>query len=268
MEAGASRVISLAIVGAGNVATHLAKAFEAAPEVNLMAVISRTLSSAESVVNQLGGSVIASNDYGVLQQLRPDVVLISLADKALADVVAAIGSLDYNPLVLHTSGTLPKEMLHDVSSRTGIIYPLQTFSRTAHVDVAAVPFFNEAGSDSDLAIIDRLASAISRSVHHADAAHRRVLHIAGVFSSNFPNILLECTADVLASAGYGLEVVEPLVRAMVDKAFAIGPHAAQTGPARRGDLDVIERQKAALPSDLREIYSVLTDKIINSHKNE
>ena len=73
---------------------------------------------------------------------------------------------------------------------------------------------------------------------------------------------------MLASAGYGLEVVEPLVRAMVDKAFAIGPHAAQTGPARRGDLDVIERQKAALPSDLREIYSVLTDKIINSHKNE
>lgn len=267
MEAGAGRVIRLAIVGAGNVATHLARAFDSAPGVNLVAVISRTLSSAEEAAHDLSSAVIASNDYALLRELRPDVVLISVADNALAPVVEAIGRLDYNPLVLHTSGTLPKEMLSPISGRTGILYPLQTFSRTTSVDMASVPFFNEADSLSDLECVDALASAISKSVHHADEAHRRILHIAGVFSSNFPNILLECTEQILAKGGYGLEVVEPLVRAMVDKAFAIGPHAAQTGPARRGDMEVIESHRAALPENLSKIYDVLTAQILKSHKH-
>lgn len=266
MEARAGRVIRLAIVGAGNVATHLARAFDTAPGVQLEAVISRTLSSACEAVSGLHGGVAASADYALLRDLKPDVVLVSVADNALAEVADAIGRLDYDPLVLHTSGTLPKELLRPVSERTGIMYPLQTFSRTASVDMVTVPFFNEADSPVDLAIVDSLASAISRSVHHADEAHRRILHIAGVFSSNFPNILLECTARILAQGGYGLEVVEPLVKAMVDKAFAIGPHEAQTGPARRGDMEVIDSHKAALPPDLCLIYSVLTEQILNSHK--
>lgn len=266
MEAGAGRGISLAIVGAGNVASHLAKAFDRAPGVNLVAVVSRSLKSAREAAGCLDKDVVASNDYAILRVLRPDVVIVSVADKALAEVVEKIGMLDYAPLVLHTSGTMPKEMLTPVSERTGIMYPLQTFSRTAEVDMTSVPFFNEAAVAKDLAVVDNLASSISRSVHHADEAHRLILHIAGVFSSNFPNILLECTADILAHAGYGIEVVEPLVRAMIDKAFAIGPHAAQTGPARRGDLAVIESQKAALPPDLSNIYAVLTEKIINSHR--
>ncbi|MDE6134092.1 MAG: DUF2520 domain-containing protein, partial [Muribaculaceae bacterium] len=170
--------------------------------------------------------------------------------------------------VLHTSGTIPKEVLAPMSARKGIIYPLQTFSRDACVDISSVPFFNEADSDADLSLADSIASAISRSVHHADESHRRILHIAGVFSCNFPNVLLECTQRILAEAGYGLEVVEPLVRATVDKAFSIGPHAAQTGPARRGDTQVIERQQAALPPDLAGIYKILTQTILKSHHNE
>lgn len=268
METGTGRPLKIAIVGCGNVATHLAKAFDTAPGVELVAILNRSEARASELASELQSSPCVSADFAVLHSLRPDVVLLSLADRAMAEVVGQIGVLDFEPLVIHTSGTLPKEILAPVSPRTGILYPLQTFSREAEVEIAAVPFFNEASGNADLEIIDRLAASISKSVHHADEAHRRILHIAGVFSCNFPNVLLECTQQVLARGGYGLEVVKPLVHAMVDKAFAIGPHAAQTGPAVRRDYEVIKRQQAALDPELGRVYELLTQLILNLHSQE
>lgn len=157
------------------------------------------------------------------------------------------------------------EYLSPVSDRVGVLYPLQTFSADVPVDLSRVPFFTEAALEDDLARVDALARLMSEHVHHADAAHRRVLHIAGVFSSNFPNVLLECVERILSPAGYPLDVVRPLIEATVAKAFEAGPHKAQTGPARRGDYDVIRRQLVALPDELRPVYLVLSDLILESH---
>lgn len=249
--------IRLAIVGSGNVATHLAAAFRAL----LVGIWSRDAGHARRLADSVG--VGGHSDFGLLAVLKPDVIIVSVADKAIAEVAVAIGRLDYSPLVLHTSGTVGMEALGTVSGRTGIIYPLQTFTAGVPVDMRRVPFFTEAAREADLAVIDRLAATVSQSVHHADAAHRRLLHIAGVFTSNFSNVLLECVQRVLAEGGYPLDVVRPLLDATVAKAFEVGPHAAQTGPARRGDFAVIGRQEASLPSDLKPVYHVLTELILN-----
>jgi len=59
-----------------------------------------------------------------------------------------------------------------------------------------------------------------------------------------------------------------LLKGTVDKAFALGPHDAQTGPARRGDFDVISRQCNALPDELKPVYKELTALILRSHNIE
>ena len=248
----------IAIVGCGNVASHLAKALNG----SVSCIANRTLAHALPLAEAIGARAVALHD---LREVRPAVIIVSLADHAVADVVSAVGKLDYAPLVVHTSGTLPKEILLEISPRTGILYPLQTFTRDCEVDMSRVPFFNEAARADDLDIIDGIASTISKSVHHADAAKRKSLHIAGVFTSNFTNILLEGVERVLAPEGYDLEVVRPLLEATVAKAFAIGPHAAQTGPARRGDHAVIRAHEQALPDDLRVVYHTLSEAILKSH---
>ena len=253
---------NIALVGSGNVATHLAQALSD----RLACIISRNAAHARELSAPLG--VGSSDDYSLLGQLKPDIILISVADHAVADVVAAIGKLDYNPLVLHTSGTLTKEILRPISDRIGIIYPLQTFSKGCAVDMAKVPFFTEASSETDLAIVDGLARSISPTVNHADEAHRRVLHVAGVFTSNFTNIILDSVERVLSEAGYSLDVVKPLLEVTTSKAFEIGPRAAQTGPARRGDYEVLARQQASLPKDLQPVYKALSDLIINIYHNK
>ncbi len=250
---------AIALVGAGNVATHLARALKD----NLTGIYSRNIDHAQALAEPL--HLPAYDDFAYLRQQKPSIILVSVADKALPHIAEAIGPLDWNPLVLHTSGTVGMEVLGCISPRTGVLYPLQTFSAGAYVDLSEVPFFTETSKPEDLPIVDSLAYTISRHVHHADAAHRRTLHIAGVFTSNFTNILLESVERILATPGYPLEVVKPLIEATVAKAFAVGPHAAQTGPARRGDFEVIQRQKEALPEDLKPVYSVLTDLILRSH---
>lgn len=250
---------SIALIGTGNVATHLAKAFAK----NIKWVVSRNPDHALSLASAIGATPLT--DFSELSQLRPDIVLVSVADQAIEQVVGSVGHLAYGPLVIHTSGTVPKEVLGHISARTGIIYPLQTFSKDVPVDMAKVPFFNEACTESDLELIDALASETSEHIYHADAAHRRALHVAGVFTSNFTNVLLECVEQILSEADYTLDVVRPLLEATVSKAFEVGPHAAQTGPARRGDRAVMQKHIEMLDGDRREAYRVLSQMIMKNH---
>ncbi|MCH5220765.1 MAG: DUF2520 domain-containing protein [Muribaculaceae bacterium] len=250
---------NVVIVGAGNVATHLSRALAK----SLKAVISRKLDHARALALPIG--VDAYDDFAVIERLKPDFIIISIADNGICDVVDSIGHLTYEPIVVHTSGTVPKEILSPISSRIGVLYPLQTFSAGSAVDVSSVPFFTEATNAADWEVVDSVAALLSPRVWHADAEHRRALHIAGVFTSNFTNILLEKVEQVLTGAGYSLDIVQPLMQATVDKAFAIGPHNAQTGPARRGDFDVLKAQYEALPDDLKPAYAALTKLILESH---
>lgn len=250
----------IALVGAGNVASHLAKALKDRIQI----VVSRNGEHARELACEIGAQ--HSDSFAALRHLRPDIVLISIADKAINDVVAAIGKLDYHPLVLHTSGTVAMEALKPMSDRVGVLYPLQTFSKGTHVNIREVPFFTEVSAEADYEIVDSLAQELSDNVQHANAEHRRKLHIAGVFTSNFTNVLLESVQKVLEPEGYTLDVVKPLIELSVSKAFAIGPHAAQTGPARRGDTAVMARQEAALPDYLKPVYRELSKLIIEYHK--
>ena len=249
----------IALVGSGNVAPHLGRALGN----RIGIVVSRNPGHAQALAKS--ACISQSGGYEDLRAYRPEMVIVSVADHALAEVAQSIADLPGEPLVVHTSGTMPKESLACVSPRTGVLYPLQTFSKDVAVDMSRVPFFTEAQNAEDLKTVDIVAHSLSATVHHADAAKRQVLHIAGVFSSNFVNILLEMVEDILAGADYPLDTVQPLVEATVAKAFEAGPHAAQTGPARRGDTAVMAKHAAALPEDKRAVYELLSQYIVKSH---
>lgn len=253
--------MKIAVIGSGNVATHLTCGLCAAGH-EIAAVYSRTPAHARELAGKVGARVLSAPDELVAP--GADAVLVSLADSCAAKVVASLPALA-EAVVLHTSGTLPQEILLPVSNDAGILYPLQTFSKDVPVDLHEVPFFIEGTSARAVDMARALASSLSPKVHYADATRRKLLHIAGVLSCNFPNYLWECCEKLLAEAGYPLDVVEPLVRATVAKAFSVGPHKAQTGPARRRDMVVIETHAAALPDGLSGIYRALSEEIIKSH---
>lgn len=249
------------IIGSGNVATHLARAFDQAGCV-VSQVFSRSEEHAARLCSQLRCAVPVS-DLDSLDT-DADLYLIAVADAAVTPVAQEMPKV--KGIVAHTSGSVPLEALSVASERTAVLYPLQTFTRDAVVRVDEIPFFTEASDESTLEAIDSYGAMLSSRVYHADSSHRKTLHIAGVLSCNFVNYLWDCTAQVLEADGYDFSVVEPLVRATLDKAVALGPRASQTGPAMRCDVAVMKEHMARLDSDKARLYREITNEIIKTHK--
>lgn len=247
----------VAVIGAGNVAGHLA---EALAQVGCLAgVWSRNGSHAISVaapLNVLGGPMSA-------MPRDLDVYIVAVKDDAIHAVSAAIDPVD--GIVAHTSGTAPMDSL--VQPRRGVFYPLQTFSNNRHIDMSEVPFFIEGSDDCVSEALISLALRISPNVRYAGSDTRATLHLAAVFACNFANHSWAIAEDILKrEAGCSLEVFAPLLRETLAKAMECGADVSQTGPAVRGDVHTMEKHMQRLNGLRSDIYKIMSQDIINSNQ--
>lgn len=247
--------LRVAVIGAGNVAGHLAEAFAACG--NLVGVWSRNGEHAREIAAPLQVRFGQLNDA----PRDCDAYVIAVKDDAIREVSVELG--DIGGIVAHTSGTAPLSVL--VQPRRGVFYPLQTFSRGRHVEMSDVPFFIE-GSDEDVSrtLMD-LARSISGNVRLADSDIRATLHLAAVFACNFANHSWAIAEDILQrQAGCTLQVFAPLLRETLAKAFERGAAASQTGPASRGDVHTIERHLQQLDGTTAEVYRIMSQSIMHN----
>lgn len=238
-------------------ASNMAPALDRIADV--VTVFSRDKAKAEALASRL------RNARGVdsLDEVDTDtdMVVVAVADDA---VTAVCGVLPVGrALVAHTSGSVPMDAIGE--RRRGVFYALQTFSRDKAVDFSDISFFLEASDAEGLALMRELAGELSCKVYDADSSHRAALHVAAVFACNFANQLWAEADGLLRPFGYDISVFGPLLRETLDKAMSIGPHDAQTGPAMRRDYKVIENHKNKLTPELRDIYDILTRRIIETH---
>ncbi len=250
----------IVIIGSGNVATHLSKGLQAAG-CTIVQVYSRHLEHATRLATRLTDCRPIDNLADM--DRTADLYLIAVSDSAISGIAEQMHHV--SGIVAHTSGSVPLETLKCASDKIAVLYPLQTFSREAVVELSEVPFFTEAINAEVLETIDKYGHMISTHVYHADSAQRKTLHIAGVLSCNFVNYLWDCTSEVLARDGYRFEVVEPLIKATLQKAVALGPRKSQTGPAMRCDSDVMKDHIERLDDDMAAIYQQLSRAIIKTH---
>ena len=262
MDRGGITPLRIVIIGGGNVATHLTRAL-----INAGVTIAAVAPAERQSVRELA----AKHSLPTIERVGDiptdvDAVIIATNDRATAEVAAQLPPV--RGVVMHTSGSVPLSSLTAHHQHAGVLYPLQTFSKDVPVDVRQVPFFIEASDADTEAFIRRVAALISDHVYAADSRQRRYLHVAGVLTSNFPIYLMEVAQRTLAEAGFPLEVVSPLMKASVAKAFAVGPHDALTGPARRGDVATIAAHQAMLPPADSEIYRVISNAILNEYHTD
>ena len=89
---------------------------------------------------------------------------------------------------------------------------------------------------------------------------KALYHAAASAAANYPVAALAMSRRLFEAAGVGFGVAEPLVRAAVDNALALGPEAALTGPVARGDAGTVAAQVAAVrrgAPDLAEAFVAL-----------
>ena len=146
--------------------------------------------------------------------------------------------------------------------RRGVLYPMQTFSIGRDVDMSKVPFFIESAVEEDLDVLKGLANGISGIVMPLDSERRKVLHLAAVLCCNFTNHLYDLTAGVLKRNGIPFSMMLPLIDETVVKIHTMHPHDAQTGPAMRGDMAVINDHLDMIDDTyLHDIYDLMSKSI-------
>ncbi|MFV0268026.1 MAG: Rossmann-like and DUF2520 domain-containing protein [Draconibacterium sp.] len=251
-------------IGAGNLATHLATALnEKAGKVTQ--VYSQTEDSARLLAQKLNASCTTSTK-GITS--KADVYFVALKDSAVSEVLSEI---DFqNKLVVHCSGSLPMSVLKDFSSSYGVLYPLQTFSKTRMVDFADIPVFVEANNPNNEEFLHSLARKISGEVTTLDSAQRKSLHIAAVFVCNFVNHFYALAADFLESQDIPFDVLHPLILETARKAQEMNPKEAQTGPAVRFDENIINNHLQVLEKypEKQALYNLISRSIFEHHQKK
>jgi len=250
--------MNIVFVGAGRLATNLALALSQQGH-RILAIYSRTMSSAEELANKVG--TMATDDLNALP-LKADAFIMSVKDAVLEELLLRLENGREEIPFFHTAGSMPMAIFGK-HHHHGVIYPMQTFSKERLVDFSCVPFFIEANDDETLHLAENITSSISSHIYHLSSEERRYLHLSAVFACNFANHCYALSAEILRQHGLPFEVMLPLINETAQKVNAIHPVDAQTGPAVRFDENVINAQKNLLSDNpmMQQIYELMSKSI-------
>jgi predicted short-subunit dehydrogenase-like oxidoreductase (DUF2520 family) len=258
--------MKVALIGAGHLAWHLATAIDNAG-YPVVQVYSRRRANAQRIADRLFDA--AATDQLDFTDSVATLFVLCVADDALPLVLAQM-ELPPRGVLVHTSGTRALEDLQAGIGvlpgwATGVLYPLQTFSRTVPVNLNEVPLCIEASGPEAEAKLITLAQRLSRHVYTVNSVERRILHLAAVLASNFTNHLWAVARELLDEHELEFDLLKPLLHETFRKAMSAShPAEVQTGPARRHDEQTIRAHQNLLHSqpDLERIYTLLSRHIM------
>ncbi len=248
---------NLVLVGAGNLAVHLAAELRK-KNYNILQVYSRKMKTANNLAVKLGAN--PTDNINELTQ-NADMYIISVVDAAIKNVLEQLRLA--KQMVIHTSGTTGIHVFEDKFENFGVFYPLQTFSKEKAVDFGEIPIFVEANTKTNENILFEFAKTISPKVFLVDSETRKQIHIAAVFACNFTNHMFAIANRLLDNRLLSMEILAPLLKETLRKALESNPEEVQTGPAVRNDKNTIESHLDLLSFEpkIQQLYKLISENI-------
>lgn len=244
------------LIGTGNVATVLGRKISGAGH-EVAQVYGRERAHAKALAEQLQAAYTTNTG-----QLDSDagIYIIAVADTAIPAVAASLQVKD--KLVVHTAGSVSKEVLKASSSRYGIFYPLQSLRKEMQ-HLPDIPLLVDANNTDDLSLLQDFAGSVVTQVQIAGDEQRLKLHIAAVVVSNFTNHLYALAEQYCKKEQADFRLLHPLIREVADRLRYISPHDSQTGPAIRNDTTTIQKHLELLEGhgNIKDLYAWFTKSI-------
>ena len=259
MPSNISYLKNIVFIGAGNVATHLSRAMRN-EGFSIRQVFSRTSDSAKSLADKC--SCANTTD---IKKVIPDadIYIFSLKDDILQEVIENMPG--NNGIWIHTAGSIDINIFHGYTEHYGVIYPLQTLSKSHDTDFSKIPLFVEGCTVNIENEIFNIATMLSDNVVRVTSEKRKYLHLAAVFACNFSNHMYFLAAQILKKQGIDRNILQPLIVETANKLYSMSPKDAQTGPAVRYDRNIIDRHLSMLDDEnIRKLYKMISDNIYNN----
>lgn len=250
-------MITAILLGSGNVAIHFAKAIQSSEGIVLIQRYARSFTNDACFDSQIPKTDRLEN------LMDADLYILAVSDDAISPLSARLKAT--HGLVVHTSGSIPMSALH-CKAPLGVLYPVQTFSKQKNVNFSEVPLCLETERAADMVLLKKFALSLSSEVYELNSEKREKLHLAAVFANNFSNYMYKIADDICCKYQIPFETLKPLIRETANKILEMSPYDAQTGPARRNDQTVIQKQRDLLESENKEIYALLSKAISSTYK--
>lgn len=247
-------MIKVVLLGAGNVGTHLFRVLHKAENISLIQWYNRSAQSLEEGKGKV-------KTLTQLDELVPeaDLYLLSVSDDNIPELSSKLKSC--KGIIAHTAGSVSMETLNQCKDH-GVFYPLQTFSKQKKVDFEQVPLCLEANTEENFTLLKKVAIALGGPTHKIDSTQRKALHIAAVFVNNFVNHMYAVGEQLCQEHQVPFSILQPLIAETADKIKSLSPKAAQTGPALRGDQQVLKDHLSLLTKTTqKELYQLISTAI-------
>ncbi len=250
-------MINLVLLGSGNVATHLYRAFSTSKKVRVIQVYNHSRRGLDSFEKETPVTT------SLTELFEADIFLLALKDDVLVEVAHKLRGK--KGLIAHTSGAVTLSAIAN-SGRAGVFYPLQTFSKLREMTYGEIPFCLEAKEPEDLQLLKDLAVEVSGKAYEISSEQRKKLHLSAVFVCNFVNHLYTIGESICQENDIPFSILQPLIEETAEKVKNASPSDVQTGPAIRHDQSTIEAHLELISTPgTKDIYQLLTLAIQSFH---
>jgi predicted short-subunit dehydrogenase-like oxidoreductase (DUF2520 family) len=248
--------MQVTIIGSGNVATVMGRLLLDKGHT-IDQLFSRNPVHTMQLARQLNTKAIT--DLATLDT-GSDLYIIAITDDAIAEIAAQL-SLK-NKLVVHTAGSVSKEILKNTSTDYGVLWPMKMI-RKSMTTLESVTIVVDGSSEPVTRQLEQLATEFSPTVTRADDATRRKMHMLAAITSNFTNHLYHLAADYCAAENIDLSFFYSLIEETAQRIQTQHPKELQAGPAFRGDRQTLEKHVQLLEKypQIQRVYRAMTDSI-------
>ena len=261
----------IGFIGAGRVGCSLGKYLkESAGDWQIEGYFSRSIDSAKEAAVFTDSRVI--DQVELLAQIS-DVIFITTPDGAIEEVWKDLCTYNIsleNKIVVHCSGLLASTIFEGAEERgvtVASLHPFYAVSDRYHsYETLAEALFTLEGSGARLEELQTLLETSGLTIQRLDAASKIAYHAAASIGSNLMVGLTELSINLLLNCGFDREharmALRPLMLGNIDAMIEKDTVGALTGPAERADAETVGAHLRILSGDDREIYRLLTKKLV------
>ncbi|MGN0243109.1 MAG: Rossmann-like and DUF2520 domain-containing protein [Lachnospiraceae bacterium] len=255
----------IGFIGAGKVGFSLGRHFTG-HGVCVSGYYSRNLNSSKEAA-----AFTKTKYYEQLDEIikESDILFLTVPDGSIREVYSNMIPLDIEgKCLVHCSGALTSMVfsgINEKGARGCSIHPICAVSDklTGYQDLSQAYFTIEGNDVEDLTAI---LQSCGNPVEVIEKSQKVQYHAASVFSSNLVIGLYDMAVGLLQECGlsesFAKHALQSLFIGNAQNVVSKGAVEALTGPVERADADTIEKHLASLEGEEREIYRLLSRRLI------
>jgi len=251
--------MKFAVVGCGNVGTQYTKMWlQAGHELAQVYFKSQPIGQIEWLHQRVNNVPLNEIHQHV------DAILLAIPDDQIAKVASTIAT---DALIIQPSGTFDLHQLSQPNKAT--LWAIYSIVRSADIAFSQVPFAYETTSKQAEDVLHELMSKVGTTMHPTTQSQREIAHLTAVMANNFTNALYQKALTLLQQHQLSGDLILPIIQQTANRLTSSPDETLQTGPARRGDHQTIEKHLKLLKHEesWKQLYELLSNIILQQNEH-